>query len=155
MFGQGYRPLRSLQLEDGEFTFTIITAEQKRDRNGEPYIEAELRADGKNGYSPNRIFFSDRPRLGFFKANGKPVELKDLDRWDRDLTRFFNCFGIREGDFIPENWRGKRGLCKVAPQYDPNEPDKKSKRYKAIFPQVKENPPAVSAEEDFPEDIPF
>lgn len=158
MFGQGYRPLRSLQLEDGEYTFTIKNAEGKYDKNGLPYIEVQLEADGKPGYSPNRLFFSDRPRLDSFKPNGKPVGQQDLDRWDRSLTAFFNCFSIREGDFNTANWRGHRGICKVEPQYDPNEPDKKSKRYKEIVPQMPaeaSRQPSHTAENDFPEDIPF
>lgn len=158
MFGQGYRPLRSLQLEDGKYTFTIKNAEEKHDRNGFPYIEVQLEADGKQGFSPNRLFFSDRPCLGSFKPNGTPVGQKDLDRWDRSLTAFFECFSIRSGDFNTAGWRGRRGICKVEPQFDPNEPDKKSKRYKEIVPQIPAeacHQPSHTAENDFPENIPF
>ena len=156
----------------------IRSASEKSNGSGN-YIEVEVQARGKRGWLPNKIFFNEAPVVGSYKRNGNSVTEEDLKRWNREMTTFFDCFGIAPGDFNCSSWVGKIGFCKVAEQYDANEPDKKSKKFKAIYPQTPEkeeqpmpstapvNAPApVQPEEyqpapetvtppDFPEDIPF
>ena len=170
-FGHGYKPMETLVLKDGNYNFRIKAVREQKNNQGS-YIEVELEAEGKRGYSPNKIFKNDIPVLGNYKANGSAIEQSDVDRWNKDMTTFFDCFGIGRGNFNFSQWVGKIGTCKVAPQYDPNEADKKSKKFKEITPikpetdeaqlpvQTSVNPQETSARkgcetEYFPEDIPF
>lgn len=175
----GYQPERSQTLANGMYEMIIRSATEKTNGTGN-YIEVELQARGKRGWTPNKIFFNEAPVVGTYKRNGNPITEDDLKRWNREMTTFFDCFKITAGDFNVNSWVGKIGWCKVAEQYDANEPDKKSKKFKAIYPQVMEkeeqpmpaSAPTVTApapaqpEEyqtapetvtppDFPEDIPF
>lgn len=176
MFGQGYTPKESLVLENGTYDFMIQRAEEKFNSQGS-YLEINLTAKEKANYTPNKIFINDIPKLGQIKNNGKQVEQADIDRWNKSMTTFFDCFGINRGDFNLTGWRGHIGTCKVAPQFDPSEEDKKSKHYKEIYPQKPQNTNAqsnvlssipdsvkamqnafngtVTKEPDFPEDISF
>lgn len=131
----GYTVVRSQTLPDGEYECIIRSAEEKNGNYGN-YIEVTVQARGKKGWTPNKILLNEAPVLGKVKNNGKTINDDDLRRWNREMTTFFDCFGITPGNFIPETWVNKIGWCKVAPQYDSNEPDNKSKKYKALYPQV-------------------
>lgn len=135
----GYTPERSQTLPNGIYEMIIRSASEKSNGSGN-YIEVEVQARGKRGWTPNKIFFNEAPVVGSYKRNGNPITEEDLKRWNREMTTFFDCFGIEPGNFTCSSWVGKIGHCKVAEQYDPNEPDKKSKKFKAIYPQVPEAP---------------
>lgn len=169
-FGENYSPVHTApQLDDGIYQARIEAAELKEYSNGNEYCLVKVSIKGKPGYLPNSITLNSAPKLGEMKANGSPVEQADVDRVNRQITSFFECFGITDGDFNILHWKGKIGTVKVAPQYDKNEPDHKSKSYKQIFPQKPQEqgnalPPAPEAtpagapatkSEGYPEDIPF
>lgn len=172
-FGDNYKPVYELPtLADGIYKAQILKTVMGTYPSGDEYVGVTVQIAGKPGFVPNTIWLNSTPALGAMKANGNPVTQDDIDRNNRQLTTFFLCFGIREGDFDFSHWKGMTGTVKVAPQYDKNEPDKKSKQYKQIFPmkpeqtagaipEVKEQPkpaaqPSATASPDaFPEDIPF
>lgn len=176
-FGDNYKPVyEAPTLPDGEYLARIEKAELDvfSKGSGDEYVRVILAIKDHPGYNPNSIFLTEAPRLGAVKANGQPVTQDDVDRANRQLTTFFLCFGIKEGDFDISHWKGHTGMVRIAPQYDKNEPDKKSKVYKTIYPQkpkeerkAAENPlppppdptPATAAPtskgDSFPEDIPF
>lgn len=178
-FGDNYKPVyEAPTLPDGEYFARIEKAELDAFSNGsgDEYVRVTVSIAGKAGYNPNSIFLTEAPKLGATKANGNPVTQDDVDRANRQLTTFFLCFGIKEGDFDLSHWKGKIGTVRIAPQYDKNEPDKKSKIYKQIWPQKpkadeKKNltetkteakpatsqpqTAAASNTDSFPEDIPF
>lgn len=136
---EGYTPRESMQLENGEYRFRIRGVSQERYNSGGYYLKITCDVSGHPGAVPNVLTYNERPRLGTYKANGNPVEQKDLDRWDRDMTVFFDSFGINRGDFETAHWIGKIGNGRVNWQYDPHEPDKKSKKYKEITLFVKKD----------------
>lgn len=177
-FGENYKPVyEAPTLPDGEYLARIEKAELDVFSNGsgDEYVRVIIAVKDHPGYNPNSIFLTEAPRLGAVKANGQPVTQDDIDRANRQLTTFFLCFGIKEGDFDLSHWKGHTGMVRIAPQYDKNEPDKKSKVYKSIWPQKpkEEKKPAetnvakptqsttvaqslqVSSTDSFPEDIPF
>lgn len=172
-FGDNYRPVyEAPTLADGIYKAQILKSELGNFPSGDEYVKVTVQIAGKAGYNPNTIWLSSTPALGAMKANGNPVTQDDIDRNNRQLTTFFLCFGIKEGDFDFSHWKGMTGTVKVAPQYDKNEPDKKSKQFKQIWPmkpesvagsipEVKEQPkaqptPSATATPDaFPEDILF
>lgn len=165
-FMSGYTPVEAMVLDNGEYQATITKVERAFYGNSNEYWKVSLTVDGKKGYSPNSYVINSRPVLNAPMANGKTVDETMVKRWDREMTTFFDSFGIQRGDYTLEGaiqrWTGKRGYVKVAEQYDPAEPDKKSKRFKQFFPFVpkdqkeaakaKENTPSTAA---FPEDIPY
>ena len=133
----GYYPVEGFQvLEDGLYRMKITAVKEGHYPSGDGYFEISVTAAGFPGSSPNKILMNEAPKVGATKANGNPVTKEDFEKWCRDFTRFFDCFGITRG-----NW------CKVAPQYDKNEPDNKSKKYKTIYPQLPQAESKQSAAE--------
>lgn len=166
------------QLADGIYHCKIVKAEPKKYNNGNWFCELTVEVDGHKDYVPNTIVINDRPVVGNLKANGNPITEDDCERWDRTHSRFLDAFGIdsRAGS-TPRSWVGCSGNVKCAPQYDKNEADGKSKKYKELFPTLEQ--PGITAasaanlfqgsvvsetkketkketkDEGFPEDIPF
>lgn len=133
----GYYPVEGFQvLEDGLYRMKITAVKEGHYPSGDGYFEISVTAAGFPGSSPNKILMNEAPKVGATKANGNPVTKEDFERWCKDFTRFFDCFGITRGNWYSSQWIGKEGICKVAPQYDKNEPDNKSKKYKTIYPQL-------------------
>lgn len=143
-FGEGYTVQRSMTLPNGEYECIIRSVEEKQGNYGK-YIQITVQARGKKGWTPNMILYNERPVVGTWKQNNTQVTEEDCKRWDRQLTTFFDAFGIEPGNWNYSTWVNKIGWCKVAEQYDKNEPDKKSKKYKELFPFVKvpENVPVA------------
>jgi hypothetical protein len=176
-FGENYKPVyEAPQLPDGEYLARIDKAVLNAyQATGNEYVEIHVSIKDHPGYNPSIFYINEAPKLGTTKANGQPVTQEDVDRGNRQITTFFLCFGIKEGDFDFSHWKGKTGTVKIAPSYDKNEPDKKSKVYKSIYPQKpkEEKKPAEtnvakptqgttvaqpaqnSNTDSFPEDIPF
>lgn len=141
-FGNGFtyiEPSDFAQLEDGIYTVAIDSVTDDTYSNGNVYLTVHLRIkDHANAY-PNTITINDRPKVGTFKANGTQITEKDAENWDKSTSRFFDCFGFLPNERNFNNvmtWKNKIGLVKCAPKYDANEPDNKSKKYKALFPQL-------------------
>lgn len=164
-FGSNYYPVyreEIKQLESGDYTARITGAEIKEFPSKDEYVEVTVEIEGYKDYKPNKILLSEAPVLGATKANGNTVTKEDVDKANGKITRFFQCFGIKDGNFNILQWKGKSGIVHCDWQYDANELDKKSKKYKQLFPKVTDAPSApeadarpVVAKPDFPEDIPF
>lgn len=136
-FGENFQAVYTPpQLDDGEYTAKIEKAEIDTWPSGDDFCRVTVSIKGHPGELPNTITLNSAPRLGQTKANGQPVTQKDIDRVNRALTRFFECFGIQPGNFNLPTWKGHVGTVKIAPRYDRNESDHKSKSYKDIFPQT-------------------
>jgi hypothetical protein len=171
-FGENYKPVyEAPMLADGEYLARIKSAKlNSYEQSGNEYVEIHVDIKDHPGCNPSIFYINEAPRLGEIKANGQPVTQEDVDRGNRQITTFFLCFGIKEGDFDFSHWKGHTGTVKIAPSYDKNEPDKKSKVYKSIYPQKPKEekkaaeksapaptPATASPASDggFPEDIPF
>ena len=149
MITSGYYPVESSQvLPDGIYRMKIQKCEEKKFPSGDGYIEVTMSVYQHNGATPNRLFLTEAPIVGKMKSNGQTVSQEDFERWCREFTQFFDCFGIERGNFNTASWKGKDGFCKVAPQYDAKEPDKKSKKYKCLYPQT---PGKAAAQKETPE----
>lgn len=145
-FGENYQVINTPpQIDDGEYTAKIEKAELCAWPSGDDYCRVTVSIMGHPGELPNTITLNSAPRIGQFKANGQAVEQKDIDRVNRALTRFFECFGIQPGNFNLPTWKGHTGTVKIAPRYDKNESDHKSRSYKDIFPQAPRKSAAQSA----------
>ena len=163
-------------LPDGIYKAKILKAEPKRYNNGNWFCELTIEVEGHKGFNPNTIAVNDRPKIGELKANGNPITEEDCTKWDRKHSRFLDAFGIDASKGgLPREWVGHSGKVKCVPQYDKNEPDNKSKKFKELIPTLEEEngpvqesaaaPQAGSykpkvettpaANNDFPEDIPF
>lgn len=166
-FGSNYYPVyreESKQLESGDYTARITDAVIKEFPSKDEYVEVTVEIDGYKDYKPNKILLSEAPVLGATKTNGNTVTKEDVDKANGKITRFFQCFGIKDGNFNILQWKGKSGTVHCDWQYDASEPDKKSKKFKQLFPKVTDAPSApkapeakapVQATEEFKEDFPI
>lgn len=136
-FGENFQAIYTPpQIDDGEYTAKIDKAELDVWPSGDDFCRVTVSIKGHPGEQPSTIILNSAPRIGQTKANGQPVTQKDIDRVNKALTLFFECFGIQPGNFNLPTWKDHVGTVKVAPRYDKNESDHKSKSYKDIFPQA-------------------
>ena len=173
-FGMGYTPVEQLVLDDGEYFCCIQRVEEKKYNNGHDFVEVVVNVKNMPGYNPNTFVINTRPEIGTYKSNGEPITDKDCKKWDNQMTKIFDAFGIERGNFNFVSWRGKTGWCRCSPQYDKNEADHKSKQFKQLVPFVKKDESAPVAQkqqippqvqqvakavggtvQEFNEDIPF
>lgn len=157
-FGDGFQPVRVLQLENGEYYCKIVGVEPINGQYG-TYLKITVKVQNHSGYTPNLILLNARPLAGHYKANGNPITDDDLRKWDKQMTTFFDAFGIPCDTTDPftdiKSWLNHKGWCRVSEQYDPKEPDKKSKKFKELHPFVKvEEPVQQPAPEDYPNEAP-
>lgn len=145
-FGTGYTPVEaSSGLDVGDYRAKIVNLTVDHYNNGNQFLNVVVEIEGHAGCLPNTIVLNDRPVLGTVKASGYAVEDKDVEKWDKAMTRFFDSFGINRGDFNMKNWQNKVGTVHCDWQYDPTEDDKKSKKYKQLTPIVRKgNAPSVA-----------
>lgn len=140
MFGYGYQEVRDDVLEVGNYNAKIVNVEVKKYNNGNEFVMLTFNIQGHSpDCKPNTMVINDRPKKGEIKASGSPVDDKDLAKWDKSMTRFFDCFGIAKGDFNFKNWLGKNGEVSCNWQYDASEQDKKSKKFKEFTPVANKN----------------
>lgn len=136
-FGNGYSVVESTKvLEVGDYECQIVDIQLDHYNNGNQFLKVVFSVDGNKDIQPNCTILNDRPVLNDLKANGQPITDEDLKKWDKSMTKFFDCFGITRGDFNFKNWQFKKGVCHCDWQYDKNEPDKKSKLYKQFTPKI-------------------
>lgn len=155
------KPEEFPQLEVGDYLARIEAVVDKVSNSNNSYVEITLSIQGHPNCNPNKMFYYDIPREGDPKANGQTVTKDDVKKACQKLSRFLDAFKIPSN--MASNiiaWKGKTGLVHCDWQYDPNESDKKSKKYKQLTPKLekKEDKPAEQAPAqsgDFPEDIIF
>ena len=122
MFGQGFTHMESNQLADGKYEATIKTAEIKDGTYGQQLI-LTVDIDSHPNAMPNTIYINDVPTSGF----GSLTLEQAVKLWNINMTKTFANFGIKEGDFDPYHWVGKKGIVTVQPQ-------RKKPQYKELLP---------------------
>jgi hypothetical protein len=141
----GYQPedYSEPTIEKGEHQMKIFEVKERVSKNsGNELIEIKLK--NKNG---NQFFF-------YIVKN---------DFFNRNLTRFYDCFGIERGERNFDNWLNRYGWAYVdkgKPQNDGNTymeikylvVDHKGQQAPAKAPPPKAPPPA---DDGFTDDIPF
>lgn len=112
-FAPHYKPVESTpQLPTGLYEAVIVKAEYKKYKSGDTFIEATVEIAEHIGAKPNLFRLNDEPK----KDNPKFPLDKQIESYNRNLTRFFDGFGITRGDFNLQNWIGKTGKITVHPQ---------------------------------------
>lgn len=140
MFGYGFQYEKPAeQLANGLYNAYIKKTEVLKYPSGDEYVLVSLMIKDHPDCQPNSISISDRPVEGRTKANGQPITAQDCKNWDKSMSRFFDAFGIVSHSFFVNEWVGHKGVVKCVEQYDKNEPDKKSKKYKEFYPVVQNN----------------
>lgn len=118
MFGQGYTPIESVQIEDGCYE-SRISGVKTVERNGYQIREVTLKYLGlPENAKPNVLSFFERPT--------DPEKAKG---WDLRMTNFFDSFGIQRGNFELGAWHGKTGTVQIVT-------NKKNPQYKDVYPYV-------------------
>lgn len=153
------KPEMANVLEVGDYAASIVSAVDKASNGGNSFVEVTLNIQGHPNASPNKIYLYDIPAVNDTKANGMPVTEEDVKKACQTLSKFLDCFGIAPSNASTLGaWKGKTGTVHCDWQYDKNEPDHKSKKYKQLWPkavkteQKAEPVPQAKAEEPFPED---
>jgi len=153
MIGDNYRPEDySNNVQEGENFVRIASASQRYSTAGNEMIELEFSIVGNDNF-----------KLKYFLVDG--------EYFNKNATRFFDCFRIQRGNFNMRSWIGKTGTVYL--EY--GEPNGNGKRYLQITKLVVEQnqdtssvqnkqstPPARNQQqsaphqqEEFEEDIPF
>lgn len=118
MFGQGYTPVESVQIEDGCYE-ARISGVKNVERNGYMIREVTLKYLGlPDNAKPNVLSFFERPT--------DPEKAKG---WDLRMTNFFDSFGIQRGNFDLNAWISRTGSVQVVT-------NKKNPQYKDVYPYV-------------------
>lgn len=127
MFGQGYTPVESVQIEDGCYEARIVEV-KNAERNGYKIREVTLRYFGlPENTKPNILSFFERPT--------DPDKAKS---WDLRMTNFFDSFKIQRGNFELGAWISKTGTVQVVA-------NKKNPQYKDVYPYVDRTKPTYEA----------
>ncbi|MCR5725417.1 MAG: hypothetical protein K6G80_10065 [Treponema sp.] len=138
-FGQGYTPQESApQLPEGEYKAQIRGAQFGQLTDGKSYFDVFLNIKDMNGnsyegFKPDTKRYFDRPLYpqdvpASAQMAGKTLQDMQVS-WDRQITSFFDAFGIQRGDWNTENWRGKVGCINV-------KKDKSNPSYMVILPDA-------------------
>ncbi len=138
-FGQGYTPQESApQLPEGEYKAQIRGAQFGQLTDGKSYFDVFLNIKDMNGnsyegFKPDTKRYFDRPQYpqdvpASAQMAGKTLQDMQVS-WDRQITSFFDAFGIQRGDWNTENWRGKVGCINV-------KRDKANPSYMVILPDA-------------------
>jgi hypothetical protein len=109
-----------VQIEPGEHKLKIVRAEEKVFNSGNEGIKIELINKDKSKFYYHMIMNE------FF---------------NRNLTRFYDCFGIRRGNADLDSWVGKYGTAFI----DKGKPNDSGKSYMEIKYLVVKQPPSAPA----------
>lgn len=124
MFGQGYTPVESVQLEDGVYDVRIVRVGNVK-RNNFDIREVEVQYREHPNAKPNILSFFERP-----------LDAEKAKAWDLRMTKFFDAFNIQRGNFEIPAWHGKVGKVQVVT-------NKKDPRYKDLYPYAERGQPQV------------
>ena len=113
MFAEHYKPVETTpQLPSGVYEAKIVKAELKQLQWGEK-IEVTIEIENHLGAKPNRFDLLDEPKKDY---PNYPLE-RQLESYNKNMTRFFDGFGITRGNFTNfEEWLGKSGNITIHPQ---------------------------------------
>ena len=112
MFGQGYHRVESaVPLAAGVYEAKITRAEIVQGNYGQQ-AEVRVEIDGHPNCQPSRFWLKDAPTAG----NNQYSQQELLEFWCRTMTKFFDSFGIRDGDFNTASWVNRSGRITVRPQ---------------------------------------
>lgn len=119
-FGDGYKPIESNKLEVGEYFARIDKTTYEQTKNGTPYLAVYVSIKGIKNARPNVLTFYDRPY----------VDIKAQEKWDEQMTEFFDAFHLQRGNMDINSWLGATGWVRCVPQ-------KAHPEYKVLYPLKK------------------
>lgn len=119
MFGQYFTPVESKQLNDGFYIATIKSVETQTNSVGE-YLIVTVEIDNHKNANPNKVFLNDMPPQAYGSYSLEECQ----NMWKRNMTKFFQSFGIEYKGVNPFNnvnaWVNHRGEVTVRPQKNGN-----------------------------------
>lgn len=96
------------QLPVGNYKAKIAKVDLKVGKQtGRPYLSIKFEIEGHLGEKPDTAIMFGEPENGDFR-----------DAYNRDLTLFFDTFGITRGEFETDKWIGCEGEITVFPKAD-------------------------------------
>jgi len=103
-----YKPVESTeQLPVGNYEAKIVKVEHKQSERGVEYLNVRFEIKDHLGAVPDRATIFAEPK-----------DAKYLESYNRDLTLFFDTFGIERGNLNWDEWVGHTGTVTVYPKDD-------------------------------------
>lgn len=140
-FGEGYMPSEGpKKVAEGKHNAKIVNVEGKTNQYGLS-VWVTVSIDGETYVTPNLFILSNRPE----SALGSMTLEQSQALWDRNMTNFFDNFGISRGNFKISEWVGHSGIIEVRQQ-------KKKPEYNEIYvfgaPEKKNKPAQATASQN-------
>ena len=100
-FGQNYKIDEGyfVEVKPGEYTASIASITERQTRNGKPMLEIKLRLE--NG-----------GLISYYLVDDQSDDEASM-RSNQRITKFFDCFRIKRGNFNTKQWQGARGRVKL------------------------------------------
>ena len=100
-FGKEYKEDDSyfVDIKPGEYNCKIIDVTEKKTKNGKPMLEI-------------RVVLSNKGILKYYLVDDRSDEKKAMMSNQR-ITKFFDCFKIKRGNFNIKQWKGATGRVYV------------------------------------------
>ena len=100
-FGAGYQEDDNyfIELKPGDYNCKIVSALEKLSKSKKPMVEIKLLIDGGG-----KVFY-------YLVEDRSSVE--NIQKSNQRLTKFFDCFKIRRGNFNMRQWIGARGRVRL------------------------------------------
>ena len=100
-FGVGYQEDDNyfIELKPGDYNCKIVSALEKLSKSKKPMVEIKLLIDGGG-----KVFY-------YLVEDRSSVE--NIQKSNQRLTKFFDCFKIRRGNFNMRQWIGARGRVRL------------------------------------------
>lgn len=104
-FGDGYKVIRDNLLELGVYKARIVRVNCGFWKSGDKKVDVTVEIQGKQHAKPNTFVINDKPR----QAIGKMTYEQTVENWCKNVTQFFDAFGIEAGNFNWQSWQGHTG----------------------------------------------
>lgn len=167
MWGEGYMYVEEdhqERLAEGDYYATI--SDVKDNENLPNCINVIFKIKDHPYCTPFLMTLWPRPVMGQLKTNGQEVTDEDCKKWDRTMSRFFDAFEIKAGNFTFNQWKGHSAwlTCKKNKNNDYSSlfvSFDQRKEKKAVASGDKVTAAAIPSEQkiepitNFEEDIPF
>jgi|GEM_PF-1287009 len=100
-FGQNYKIDEGyfVEIKPGEYIASIASITERQTRNGKPMLEIKLRLE--NG-----------GLISYYLVDDQSDDEASM-RSNQRITKFFDCFRIKRGNFNTKQWQGAKGRVKL------------------------------------------
>ena len=168
-FGAGFGYVQEDPIEylpEGDYNARITGVVNNEKLKGA--VNVLFSIQGHPNASPYSMTLFARPVVGQTKKDGSQITNEDLQKWDKTMSRFFDAFGIKAGDFDFVHWKQHSGwvTCRknknndysslyVAFNQHKEKTPESVQKVAAVFNGSSQKSQNTATPSDFPEDLNF